>query len=160
MSDLRSQLIAKLGAVPKAADETSENVREDDPLGPTAHLGSDWMKQLLVDARKAGMDLGATASLGAARQTHDVLGKQLKSQGRKREKSALDDLRSRYFKKREKVAWSRLKSKVDQSGMSAKLYRSLKQSGVEPEVLLQRWARAAKKNPNQAELRAALLNKS
>ena len=160
MSDLRSQLIAKLGAVPSAAEPAAEESPTDDPLGSQAHLDSEWMKQLLVDARKGGLELTATASLGAARQAHDVLAKQLKAQGRKREKSVLDDLRSRYFKKREKLAWSRLKSRVDESGMSAKLYRSLKQSGVDPEVLLQRWTRAMKKNLNQAELRSVLLNRS
>ena len=159
MSDLRSQLIAKLGAVPSKANEMPTGTPQDDPLDARAHLDSEWMQQLLVATRKAGLDLGANASLGKARQTHDVLAKQLKGQGRKREKAALDDLRSRYFKKREKIAWSRLKSKVDEGGLSAKLYRSLKQSGIDPEVLLQRWNLAAKKTLNQAELRAALLQK-
>ena len=159
VSDLRAQLIAKLGVVPPEADEAHAEAPVADPLGANAHLDSEWMKQLLVDARMAGMDLGANASLGKARQTHDVLAKQLKAQGRKREKAVLDDLRSRYLKKREKLAWSRLKAKVDASGLSAKLYRSLKQSGVDPEVLLQRWQRTSKQSLNQAELREALLRK-
>ena len=159
MSDLRSQLIAKLGVQAPQTEAPQDDKPADDPLDAQAHLGSEWMAQLLVDARAAGIDVNRTASLGAARQAHDVLVKRLKANGRKREKAVLDDLRSRYFKKREKIAWNRLKTQVDEHGLSAKFYRSLKQSSVEPEVLLQRLSRAHNKNLNQAELRAALLGK-
>ena len=157
MSALRSQLIAKLGVEPTASDSRPDESATDDPLGPESHLKSEWIKELLVATRAAGIELRARPSLGASRQAHDVLTKRLKANGKKREKAALDDLRSRYLKKREKVAWTRLKNQIEDKGLSVKFYRSLKQSGVEPERLIERWARASKKNLNQAELRGFLL---
>ena len=97
--------------------------------------------------------------MGAVRQTHDVLCKRFKANGQKREKAALDDLRARYLKKREKVAWGRLKTALDEAGVSPKLYRSIKQGKIDPETALQRWNRVATRGLNQAELRAALLAK-
>ena len=95
--------------------------------------------------------------MGAVRQAHDVLCKRLKANGKKREKAALDDLRSRYLKKREKIAWSRLKTALDEAGVSQKLYRAIKQGKIDPETALQRWSRVATRGLNQSELRAALL---
>jgi len=163
MSDLRSQLIAKLGveAPEPSATESSTDTKDKtpDPLSPHAHLDSDWVRELLPAARSAGIDINPNPSLGAVRQTHDVLCKRLKANGRKREKAALDDLRSRYMKKREKFAWSCLKSTLEEAGVSQKLYRAIKQSKVEPETALKRWARVASRGLNQAEIRAALLAK-
>lgn len=156
MSDLRSQLIAKLG-VDAPAPDVVKTPAVSDPLGPTAHLGSDWLNTLLPAARTAGIKLNPNPSLGAARQAHDVLVKRLKANGQKREKAQLDDLRSRYLKKREKLAWSRLKTTLDEAGVSAKLYRAIKQGKVDPETALARWARVASRGLSQGEIRAALL---
>jgi hypothetical protein len=156
MSDLRSQLIDKLG-VKAPPQDVSPSTAGPDPLGPSAHLGSEWVKALLPAARSAGIKVNPNPSLGAVRQAHDVLTKRLKANGRKREKAELDDLRSRYFKKREKVAWARLKSTLDEGGVSQKLYRAIKQSKVDPEMALARWARVASRGLNQADIRAALL---
>ena len=156
MSDLRSQLIAKLGVEPTRTPNSDETPAHD-PLGPDAHLDSEWMKALMGAVKAAGMELRSRPSLGASRQAHDVLAKRLKANGRKREKAELDDLRSRYLKKREKIAWNRLKTQIDDRGLSQKFYRSLKQSGVEPMTLLDRLARASKRTLNQAELRVVLL---
>jgi hypothetical protein len=156
MSDLRSQLIAKLGV--DAPEPTSSPTKAGpDPLGPAAHLDSDWVKALLPAARGSGIKVNPNPSFGAVRQAHDVLVKHLKSNGRKREKAELDDLRSRYLKKREKLAWSRLKATMEEGGVSQKLYRAIKQSKVDPETALQRWARVSSRGLNQAEIRAALL---
>ena len=159
MSDLRSQLISKLGvdAPPSSKDDPVKDVA--DPLGADAHLDSDWVRELLPAARAAGIDVNRNPSLGAVRQTHDVLCKRLKANGQKRQKASLDDLRSRYTKKREKIAWNRLKVALDEAGVSQKLYRAIKQGKIAPEIVLQRWKRAETRGLNQAELRAALLAK-
>jgi hypothetical protein len=115
------------------------------------------VKALLPAARGSGIKVNPNPSFGAVRQAHDVLVKHLKSNGRKREKAELDDLRSRYLKKREKLAWSRLKATMEEGGVSQKLYRAIKQSKVDPETALQRWARVSSRGLNQAEIRAALL---
>ena len=55
MSDLQSQLMAKLGAAaPVAEPETTVNVDPNDPLGDTAHLATPWREALLREARRAG----------------------------------------------------------------------------------------------------------
>ena len=159
MSDLRSQLIAKLGVEAPPPLEDGKTQQRVDPLGPSAHLDSDWVRELLPAARAAGIDINPNPSMGAVRQTHDVLCKRFKANGQKREKAALDDLRARYLKKREKVAWGRLKTALDEAGVSPKLYRSIKQGKIDPETALQRWNRVATRGLNQAELRAALLAK-
>jgi len=151
--------MAKLGVeAPEPSEEKAAGTPAD-PLAADAHLVSDWVRELLPAARAAGIDVNPKPSLGAVRQAHDVLCKRLKANGRKREKAALDDLRSRYMKKREKVAWSRLKSTLDEAGLSQKLYRAIKQGKVDPEVVLRRWQRVASRGLNQAEIRAALLEK-
>ena len=157
MSDLRSLLIAKLGVDAPPPSEEVKPEQSADPLGPSAHLDSDWVRELLPAARAAGIDVNRTPSMGAVRQAHDVLCKRLKANGKKREKAALDDLRSRYLKKREKIAWSRLKTALDEAGVSQKLYRAIKQGKIDPETALQRWSRVATRGLNQSELRAALL---
>jgi len=115
------------------------------------------VKALLPAARAAGIKVNPNPSLGAVRQAHDVLTKRMKNNGQRREKAELDDLRSRYLKKREKLAWSRLKTTLEEAGVSAKLYRAIKQSKVDPEMALTRWGRVASRGLNQAEIRAALL---
>ena len=142
MSDLRSQLIAKLGV---DAPEPDESIASDsDPLGPHAHWASDWYAALVPALQDAGVQLNSRPSYGAVRNAHDVLMKQLKAQGNKRVMASLRDLRSRYTKRREKLAWSRLKTRLDEGGVSPKVYRAVKQSGVDPELALKRWAKVMK----------------
>lgn len=157
MSDLRSQLIAKLGVEAPEPDAQKEHAGSDDPLAANAHLQSEWVKALIPAARAGGVKLNPSPSLGAVRQAHDVLVKQLKGQGRKRERAELDDLRGRYMKKREKVAWTRLKTTLEAAGLSTKLYRAIKQGKVDPEKVLARWSRIAGKGLNNAQIRAELL---
>ena len=157
MSDLRSQLIAKLGVEAPETDVQGPSSDPDDPLAPSAHLSSAWVMALIPAARAGGVKLNPNPSMGAVRQAHDVLAKQLKGQGRKRERAELEDLRGRYMKKREKVAWARLKSSLEAAGVSSKLYRAIKQGKLEPEVVLGRWNRIAGKGLNSAQVRAELL---
>ncbi len=157
MSDLRSQLIAKLGVEAPEPDVKGRDGGSDDPLAPDAHLSSEWVVALIPAARSGGVKLNPNPSMGAVRQAHDVLVKQLKGQGRKRERAELIDLRSRYMKKREKVAWARLKKSLDAAGISSKLYRAIKQGALSPEVVLDRWNRIATKGLNNAQIRAELL---
>ena len=108
------------------------------------------------------MDVPKQPSLNAAKQLHDRLKKRLKADGRRRQIRTLDDLRSSYLKRREKQAWSRLKSGLAALGTSDKLYRSLKQSGAEPERILQRVNRLKPdeiSGQSQAKLRELLLSK-
>ncbi len=162
MSDLQSQLMAKLGAAaPVAEPETRVKVDPNDPLGDTAHLATPWLEALQAEARRAGgLKVPARPSLNAAKQLHDRLGKQLKGQGKNRLKRELDDLRSRYLKRRDKLAWTRLKTTLTDAGASPKFYRSVKQSGVEPERALTRLDRTGAEKlraMNQADLRALVL---
>jgi len=157
MSDLRSQLIAKLGVEAPEPDVEEQASDPDDPLAPGAHLNSDWVAALIPAARAGGVKLNPNPSMGAVRQAHDVLLKQLKGQGRTRERAELEDLRGRYMKKREKVAWARLKNSLAAAGISSKLYRAIKQGALGPEVVLDRWNRIGAKGLNTAQIRAELL---
>lgn len=155
MSDLRSQLIAKLGvSEPEPATDVPV---PNDPLAADAHLDSDWLNALKPAAARAGIKLNPRPSLGAARQAHDVLVKRLKANGDKRGRADLDDLRGRYEKKREKLAWSRLKRTLDEAGVSAKLYRAIKSGKCAPEAVLARWGRVKAKGLSSAQLRAELI---
>ena len=156
MSDLRSQLIAKLGV--EAPEPQEPESRGDDPLGPGAHLTSDWLVALLPVLKAERIPLNANPSFGAVKNAHDVLMKQLKAKGDKRTMATLRDLRSRYTKRREKLAWSRLKADLEAGGVSSKVYRSIKQSSVDPELALKRWTRVQRKGLNAASVRAALID--
>jgi hypothetical protein len=156
MSDLRSQLIAKLGVEAPAVGDTAPV--KADPLSVGAHLNSDWVRALTPAVATAGIKLNSDPSLGAVRQAHDVLVKRLKANGDKRTVRLLGDLRKRYEGKREKLAWARLKAALDEAGVSPKLYRAIKSSQCAPEVVLARWGRVANKGLNKADLRAALLS--
>lgn len=156
VSDLRSQLLATFGgSVPEPEPAAAS---EPSVLSPDAHLSSEWFQALSAAVRGSGIKLNPNPSLGAARQAHDLLCKRLKAEGQKRTLRELNDLRSRFEKKREKLAWTTLKSELSDAGVSDKLYRSLKQSKVGAETLLSRWSRVRSKGLNQAELRARLLN--
>ena len=75
MQDLRSQLIAKLGAVDTAKDAPQAKSTQEDPFGPQHHLTSPWMEVLLSTLRTLPeVTLSANPSLGAAEQaTHKAL---------------------------------------------------------------------------------------
>ena len=156
MSDLRSQLIAKLGV--EAPEPQASEPASDDPLGPHAHLKSDWLAALLPVLKAERVPLNTNPSYGAVRNAHDVLMKKLKAKGDKRTMATLRDLRSRYTKRREKLAWSRRKASLESGGVSPKLYRAVKQSSVEPEIALKRWDRVQGKGLNAAGIRAALID--
>jgi len=71
-------------------------------------------------------------SLAAAIQYTDVVIKFLKKEGRKREIKALKDERQQFLSKREKFAWSKLKSLFTELKLSQKAYRRLKQESTDP----------------------------
>ncbi len=155
MSDLRSQLIAKLGVdAPEPATQTEV---QGDPLGARAHLSSEWFHTLKPLAQQSGVQLAADPSFGAAQNAHHVLIKKLKANGQHRDRNALTDLHSRYSKRREKTAWSRLKTELSDAGQSAKLYRAIKSGNVAAETVLTRWKRIQNKGWNAAQIRAELL---
>ncbi len=156
MSDLRSQLIAKLGVEAPAIETLSAS--KMDPLSPHAHLKSDWYAALIPALRNANISINSQPSYGAVRNAHDVLMKHLKNQGDKRTQAMLRDLRSRYTKRREKLAWSRLKQALESGGVSTKVYRSVKQSGVDPELAFKRWSTIQNKSLNGAAIRQALID--
>ena len=156
VADLRSQLMEKLGV--EAPETTSSTPVESDPLGDDAHMSSEWVHALLPVLRDVQVSLNPNPSYGAVRQAHDVLMKQLKARGDKRTMATLRDLRSRYTKRREKIAWARFKKSLESAGMSAKLYRAVKQSSVEPELALKRWARLKSMGLNGTDLRNALVD--
>jgi hypothetical protein len=156
MSDLHDQLIAQFGASVKP--DLPDSVRQSDPLEADAHLQSSWLRALLPAARSAGLKVPDRPSLEAAKQLHDRLSKHLKTSGRGRERKDLIDERSRYLKKREKVVWARLKSILEESGVSDRFYRSLKQGKVDPERVLRRVVRLQPQlsEMNNAQIKAAL----
>lgn len=155
MSDLRSELIAKLGAT--APTEPAPSTDPKDPLSATAHIDSDWCDLLRQMANRNGVQLAANPSFGAAENAHHVLIKKLKSNGLHRDRNQLIDAHSRYTKKREKVAWARLKSELNAAGQSAKLYRAIKSGSVPVETVLNRWTRIQNKGWNAAQIRTELL---
>ena len=155
MSDLRSQLIAKLGATPLEPEPDAP--RADDALAATAHLDTDWFRALTPLVRECGMALGTQPSFAAAQNAHHVVAKTLKKTGRGRERSELVDAFSRYTKKREKVIWARLKASLTEAGQSPKLYRALKSGAVPAETLLNRWNRIKNKGWSAANIRTELL---
>ncbi|MFT4976795.1 MAG: hypothetical protein ACI8S6_002700 [Myxococcota bacterium] len=138
MKDLRDQLSSHFkqpaptaAAAPAAAD----------PLGPRAHLGSDWIALLRKLGPSMKLAVKPDISLHAAQQVTDRTLKALKAAGRKRDRSDLDKARSGYNGKREKIAWARLKEDLTGRGGSQKAYRALKQSKVAPEQALKKLAR-------------------
>ena len=155
MSDLRSQLIAKLGATPTEPEPTAP--RANDVLSATAHIDTDWFRELTPLARQCGVTLASQPSFAAAQNAHHVVAKKLKANGRTRDRSALLDAFSRYTKHREKKVWARLKASLTEAGQSPKLYRSLKSGAVPAETLLNRWNRIKDKGWSTAEVRTELL---
>lgn len=155
VSDLRSQLIAKLGV--EAPEDAPQTDAPEDALAPHAHLATEWFELLVPLADHYGIKLAAKPAFTAAQNAHHVALKKLKGDGRRRERKALSDAYSRYAKRREKRVWARLKSELNADGQSAKLYRSLKSGSVPAETLLHRWSRIRGQRLSVAELRAELL---
>lgn len=140
MKDLREQLAARFGQ-PVPEPEPASPPQKDDPLGPQAHHASEWLALLKTLGPSVGQPVKRDASLSAAKQVTDRTLKALKAAGRKRDGSTLDKARSDYLKKREKLAWGRLKDDIAQRGGSPKAYRALKQSKTDPEQALKKLKR-------------------
>jgi hypothetical protein len=155
MSDLRSQLISKLGVSEPEPAKTAPIA--SDPLGDGAHRDTEWYRALVPVVRQHGIKLNPQSSHGAALNAHNALMKKLKANGQHRVRKELNDLHSRYAKRREKTAWSRLKAALDAGGQSPKLYRAIKSNSVPVETVLQRWQRIKNKGLNGAEVRSELL---
>jgi len=155
MSDLRSQLISKLGV--SAPEPTESTPSAADPLSDSAHRDTDWYRALVPVVRQHGIKLNPQSSHGAALNAHNALMKKLKANGQHRVRKELSDLQTRYAKRREKKAWSRLKSALEAGGQSPKLYRAIKSNSVPAETVLQRWERIKNKGLNGAEVRSRLL---
>ena len=60
---------------------------------------------------------------------------------RGRDRAALEKARSDYLKKREKIAWARLKEGITRRGGTQKAYRALKQTNIDPEKALRKLKR-------------------
>ena len=135
MQDLRSQLIARLGATPPAAESSvPETV---DPLGPTAHLDSAWMVMLRDVLPVGGVaQLPSDAKLARCQQATAQTVKALKKAGRGRDARALTRSRDDYLARRARLAWSRVKTRFQEAGASDKAYRALKQGNADPERVL------------------------
>ena len=156
MSDLHDQLRAKFGA---SVDSTASAAQVDeDPLSNDVLQDSSWISMLLPLARGVNVKAPSRPSFEAAKQLHDRVSKQLKTAGRNRERKALNDERSRYTKKREKIVWTRLKQMLENAGISEKIYRSLKQGKMDPERVLKRAMRVQDRlsTMSNAEVKAAL----
>jgi hypothetical protein len=136
MQDLRSQLMAKLGATPPAEDPVAAAAAAD-PLGPTGHLDSEWVGVLRDTLPFGGVAaLPADAKLARCQQATAQAIKALKKGGRGKDAKALAKVRDEYLAKRAKLAWGRVKARFQEAGASDKAYRSLKQGDADPERIL------------------------
>ena len=139
MQDLRSQLMAKLGATEPSPDPVAVSSDASDILGPSAHLDSPWFASLQQRLQSVGLaTLPSDAKLTRCRQATDVVAKQLKKTGQRQAARELLGLRDDLLARRARAAWSRIKTRLNDVGVSSKGYRSLKQGGHCPERLLER----------------------
>ena len=137
MQDLRSQLVAKLGATAPPEDPPDKSLIAPDPLGPTGHLGSAWFVLLRETLPVGGAAaIPADAKLARCQQATAQAIKALKKSGRGREAKALGKLRDEYLARRAKLAWGLVKARFSEAGASEKAYRSLKQGDADPERIL------------------------
>lgn len=137
MTDLRDQLVARFGPS-TAPDATKAPETGPDPLGAHAHLDTDWIRLLRTLAPQVGQPVKPDVSLEAAKQLTDRTLKALKDTSRGRERSALDQARSDYLKRRDRIAWGRLKDQFTDHQLSDKAYRALKQTDIDPEKALRK----------------------
>lgn len=148
MSDLRSQLMAKLGAAPPAELPVQPVGPGAAELDPDAHLGTPWLSALRAVRAPGAPPVPPRPSLNAARQLTDKAIKALKGAGQARAARDLGDLRSDFLKKREKEAWNLIKARFTELDLSERAYRALKQSEADADKI---WARLRK--APEAELR-------
>ena len=136
MLDLRSQLIAQLGAAPPPDDVPAASDAVD-LLGATAHLESPWVDMLHGVLPVGGVAaLPRDAKLARCQQATAQVIKALKKAGRGRDARALVKARDEYLARREKLAWGRVKARFQAAGASDKAYRGLKQGDADPERVL------------------------
>lgn len=146
MSDLRSQLIAKLGASPSAPAAPAGSAAPD--LDPDAHLGTPWLSLLRAVRVPGAPTVPPKPSIAAARQLTDKAARALKDAGRAREARALADAREDFLKRREKEAWSLIKGRFTELDLPERAYRALKQGDTDPEKV---WARLRRAKPDELE---------
>ena len=147
MKDLRSQLLEKFGGDSGTGDSatTHQTVEAEPPsslpdvLDDWSHLETPWIKKMRFYRSVPGVGaISARPKLATARQLTDRIAKALKKQGRSGEAKSLIDLRERFLQKRNKSAWKEVKSRFSALSLSERAYRSLKQQGVDPVVVLAR----------------------
>ena len=148
MKDLKSQLSATFGVpVPEEVDPLAA-VRAPEPpraeeapiLAEGAWRKDPWavrLKQILPSMTGAPK-LNSPASLGAQRMVTDQLCKLLKKAGRNRDARELGELRDNFMSRRDKAAWSAVKTRMAELELSDKAYRALKQGDVDPLKVLAR----------------------
>ena len=127
-------------ALKQALGEGSGLQAREQPQAPAPSAGlpgpegSPWLQELSRHA-----ELPRDASLGRLRQETDLQVKRLKQAGRARDAKALAKARDSFLKRRESAAWSAVKSRWTELGLSEKAYRRLKQDKrVQAEKVLQR----------------------
>lgn len=124
MDVLRNALAGALGIEARAP------VAEDSGLPDP--MKSEWV----VILRRHGVDLPAKPTMGQIQARSDQLGKKLKTEGRGREKEALDKARSSYEKELDKDAWGLVKARFTELDLPERAYRALKQEDADPVKLI------------------------
>ena len=143
MHDLRSQLAAKLGATPPPEADPAE-AGPQGVLHPDAHLDDPWLDALRRARPVPGApEVPERPSLGAARMLTDQWSKALKKAGRGKDAKALRGLRDKFLTRRDKAAWSGVKLRFKELGLSDKAYRALKQGKADPIKALSKLERAS-----------------
>lgn len=144
MKDLKSQL----EGIPVPPGESIPDApvplaRRHPLLGEKAHQGAEWFRKARA-ASIGNAKVVADAKLRTALQQTDGVLKALKKAGRTREGKEIEELRKRWLGERNDLAWGLLKTALESLGVSDKLYRSLKQSEVDPVDVLERYERIPK----------------
>lgn len=137
MSDLKSQLQAKLGATLPAAPVTPA-VPVAPALDPNAHLTTSWFRLLRAAKAPGGPEVPAKPNLNACKQLTDKMAKALKNAGQTRAARDLVGERDDYLAKRDKQLWGLIKDRWESLELSERAYRALKQGDVDAEKLWQK----------------------
>jgi len=144
MKDLKSQLEGIAVPAGTAPPEAPVPVARRHPLlGEKAHQGAEWFRKARA-ASFGNTKVGADAKLRAAVQQTDGLLKALKKSGKTREAKEIEELRKRWLGERNDLAWGLVKTELENLGVSDKLYRSLKQSDLDPVDVLDRFEKIPK----------------